>query len=132
MKSSSRSGLPAVTAGSDRDIPHSAGVSLANDIQSGKVREISERALSRPNRLPSFVPVIAALALAFVLGACGRKGALDPPPGGYAIEQQQGKTPVTRKGEARTTEKPADYDEDGRPIAPEGRKKKLPADWLID
>ena len=24
------------------------------------------------------------------------------------------------------------YDEDGRPIAPTGQRKKLPADWLID
>jgi hypothetical protein len=96
---------------------HAAGVSLANDTQSGMVREISEPALSRPNRPPSFIPVIAAL---------------DPPPGGYAIEQQQGRTPVTRKGTARTSEKPAEYDEDGRPITPEGQRKKLPADWLID
>jgi predicted small lipoprotein YifL len=100
------------------------------------VREISEPALSRPNRPLSFAAVIAAFALALSLGACGRKGALDPPPGGYAIEQQQGKTPVTRKGTARTSdkpsEKPAEYDEDGRPITPEGQRKKLPADWLID
>ena len=96
------------------------------------VREISEPALSRPNRPLSVAATLAALALALTLGACGRKGALDPPPGGYLIEQQQGQTPVTRKGTARTSEKPAEYDEDGRPIAPEGRRKKLPADWLID
>ena len=115
---------------------HAAGSSLANDIHSGMVREISEPALSRPNRPSSVAAVIAALALALTLGACGRKGALDPPPGGYVIEQQQGQTPVTHKGAARTpeksSEKPAEYDEDGRPITPEGRRKKLPADWLID
>jgi len=28
--------------------------------------------------------------------------------------------------------KPTEYDENGRPIAPVGTRKKLPADWLID
>ena len=29
-------------------------------------------------------------------------------------------------------DKPPEYDENGRPIAPVGSRKKLPADWLID
>ena len=108
------------------------GVSLANDTQSVMVREISEPALSRPDRSPSFVAVIGALALALPLVACGRKGALDPPPGGYVVEQQQGRTQVSPRGTARTPEKPPEYDEDGRPITPASQRKKLPADWLID
>ena len=63
-------------------------VSLANDTQSVMLREISESALSRPNRSPSFLAVIGVLALALPLAACGRKGPLDPPPGGYVLEQR--------------------------------------------
>jgi predicted small lipoprotein YifL len=96
------------------------------------VREISEPALSRPNRSSSFVAMIGALAMALPLAACGRKGPLDPPPGGYQLEQAPGRIPTTRKGEPVSKEKQPEYDEDGRPIAPQGLKKKLPADWLID
>ena len=63
--------------------------SLANDTQSVMVREISEPALSRPDRHRLSVAVIGALALALPLAACGRKGPLDPPPGGYVLEQRR-------------------------------------------
>jgi predicted small lipoprotein YifL len=96
------------------------------------VREILEPALSRPNRSTSFVAMIGVLALALPLAACGRKGPLDPPPGGYELEQAPGRTPTTRRGTPVAKEKQPEYDEDGRPITPEGRRKKLPADWLID
>jgi predicted small lipoprotein YifL len=108
------------------------GASLANDTQSVMVREISEPQLSRPNRLPFSFAVIGALALALSLAACGRKGALDPPPGGYQLDPSVTRTPVTRRGESAPKEKPQDFDEDGRPIAPDGPKKKLPIDWLIN
>ena len=88
-----------------------------------------------PDRSTSFVALIGALALALPLAACGRKGPLDPPPGGYVLERQQGRTAVSTSGAARTTaqpEQPPEYDEDGRPITPAGQMKKLPADWLID
>jgi predicted small lipoprotein YifL len=94
------------------------------------VREISEPALPRPQRLLIQLATVAALALA--LAACGRKGALDPPPGGYVLEQQQGKTPVTRKGEERPRAIGPEDDDEGRPVVSRGPKKKLPADWLID
>ena len=64
------------------------------------VREISESQLSRPNRLPFSLAVIGALALALSLAACGRKGALDPPPGGYQLEPSVTRTPVTGSGRA--------------------------------
>jgi predicted small lipoprotein YifL len=108
------------------------GVSLANDTQSVMVREISEPVVSRHNRSPFSFVVIGALALALPLAACGRKGALDPPPGGYVLEGGTVKTPVTRRGTAPPKEKPQDFDEDGRPIVPDVPKKKLPVDWLID
>ena len=94
------------------------------------VRPILEPALPRPQRTLKILATFAGLALALALGACGRKGALDPPPGGYVIEQQIGKTAVTRRGEARPKDEP-EYDEDGRPVAPSGPKRSLPADVLI-
>jgi len=109
-----------------------AAVSLANDTQSVMVREMSEPAVSRPNRSSFLLAVIGGLALALPLSACGRKGALDPPPGGSQLEAGAVRTPVTRRGAEPQREKPAEYDENGRPVAPVGTRKKLPADWLID
>jgi predicted small lipoprotein YifL len=109
-----------------------SGDSLANDTQSVMVREISEPALSRPDRSLSFAAVIGLAAVALLLAACGRKGPLDPPPGGYVLEQGPGRTPTSRSGAQPLPDKQPEYDDDGRPIAPQGAKKKLPADWLID
>ena len=110
------------------------GVSLANDTQSAMVRESSELALPRPQRTLIRSVLIGALAfVALPLAGCGRQGALDPPPGGYQLEAIPDRaTPVTRTGVQRPTEKPPEYDDQGRPIAPKGVKKKLPGDWLID
>ena len=82
---------------------------------------------------PRSLIVLAAIALALPLAACGRKGALDPPPGGYVLEQGTTTTPVTSRGGTRVdSSKQQELDDEGRPIAPEGRKKKLPGDVLID
>ena len=76
---------------------------------------------------------LGALALALPLAACGRNGPLDPPPGGYIFDPGTVRTPTTNRGLQRDGEtKPAEYDEQGRLIAPAGPKKKLPGDWLID
>jgi predicted small lipoprotein YifL len=89
--------------------------------------------VSRFDRPIRVAAVAALLALGLTLSACGRKGPLDPPPGGYMLDDQANRTTaVTRKGETRPRQEPAGYDEDGRPIAPTGPRKKLPADWLID
>ena len=76
--------------------------------------------------------MIGIVALALSLSGCGRKGPLDPPPGGYVLERGVGRTPVTGRGAARTEEKQREVDDEGRPVAPTGPRKKLPADWLID
>jgi predicted small lipoprotein YifL len=89
---------------------------------------------------PLKIVLLAAggLALALSLSACGRKGPLDPPPGGYAFEPGTIRTPVSREGTTPVTARPVKrrdeptYDEDGHPIAPEGAKKRLPGDWLLD
>ena len=78
------------------------------------------------------IAVIGALVAALGLAGCGRKGGLDPPPGGSKLEAGAVRTPVTRRGAEAPVEKPREYDEDGRPITPTGPRKKLPADWLID
>jgi hypothetical protein len=96
------------------------------------LREISEPAVSRPNRSSFSLALIGGLALALPLSACGRVGGLDPPPGGSQLESAAVRTPVTRRGATASPEKAQEYDEDGRPIAPTGRKKKFPGDWLID
>jgi predicted small lipoprotein YifL len=98
------------------------------------LREILGIAVRR--RLLMLFAVFGALALALPLAACGRKGALDPPPGGYTLQGGSVRTPVTRRGKVPEQEsKPEtkqEYDQDGRPILPEGQNRRLPADWLID
>src|ERR1041384_7734530 len=94
--------------------------SLANDTQSVMVREISEPAVSRPNRSSFLLAVIGGLALALPLSACGRKGALDPPPGGSPLEAGRVRARVRRGGAEAAPPKPTEYDENGRPIAPVG------------
>jgi predicted small lipoprotein YifL len=100
------------------------------------VRKISGPAVTRPQRaLKTVFAAVGALALALPLAACGRKGALDPPPGGYALDQSSMRTPVSRQGAAPPKDHPANepgYDAQGHPIAPAGPKKRLPADWLLD
>src|SRR5712671_5061193 len=83
--------------------------SLANDTQSVMVREISEPAVSRPNRSSFSLAVIGALALALPLSACGRKGALDPPPGGSQLEGGTVRTPTTRRGGQPVPQKEPEY-----------------------
>ena len=93
------------------------------------LREIPESDVPRRNRLLISFAVVAAFALA--LAGCGRKGALDPPPGGYALAPTT-TTPVTNRGEPVAPRTGPAYDEEGKPIAPPGPKRRTPADWLID
>ena len=61
------------------------------------------------------VAAAAVVALGLTLSACGRRGPLDAPPG--YVNSPQG---------------PIELDQEGRPIAPAGQKKRLPIDWLLD
>ena len=83
-------------------------------------------------RILTLLAVFGALALALPLAACGRKGPLDPPPGGYNLQAGSGMTPVSRRGKVPESQTKQEYDQDGRPILPEGQNKRLPADWLLD
>jgi len=78
------------------------------------------------------IALIGVLAAALPLAGCGRKGPLDPPPGGSQLGSVGVKTPVSGRTAPPPKEKPPEYDEDGRPIIPEGQKKKLFLDWLIE
>ena len=73
--------------------------------------------MSRFDRPVARVAVLAALlALGLTLSACGRKGPLDPPPGAAV-------------GPGGTL---IELDQEGRPLAPPGQKKRIPLDALLD
>jgi predicted small lipoprotein YifL len=59
-----------------------------------------------------------ALALGLTLSACGRRGPLDAPPGGEGFYPLQSSQP--------------EFDAQGRPLAPQGPKKRIPLDVLLD
>jgi predicted small lipoprotein YifL len=93
------------------------------------VLEIPESEVPRRHRSLISLAIVTAFALA--LAGCGRKGALDPPPGGYALSPTT-KTPVTSRGESLPKRTEPAYDEEGKPIAPEGPKRRTPLDWLLN
>jgi predicted small lipoprotein YifL len=113
----------------DEGLVNAMGRSFVKGAHSAMLREIPESEVPRPHRSLISLAIVAALALA--LAGCGRKGALDPPPGGYALEPTI-TTPVTGRGEPLPRRTGPAYDEEGKPIAPEGPKRRTPADWLLD
>ena len=66
--------------------------------------------------------LVAAVALA--LGGCGRKGSLDPPPGGLAEPTVIGAQPTPAPG--------PDGQVAAAPPAPQPAKKTTPLDWLLN
>jgi len=73
--------------------------------------------VSRLERTVRIVAISAfALSLGLTLSACGRKGPLDPPPGAAV-------------GPGGTL---IELDQEGRPLAPPGQKKRIPLDVLLD
>jgi predicted small lipoprotein YifL len=75
---------------------------------------------------------LGALAATLALGACGRKGPLDPPPAASLQEPAAQSQPGSGEAQSPSAAVPIEYRTDGRPLAPRGQKRKLPADWLID
>jgi predicted small lipoprotein YifL len=83
--------------------------------------------VSRPLNLYARCAVAAALALSLGLGACGRKGDLDPPPGRFA-------DPRATDGQLAPPPGP-DGQVAAGPIAPapaQPAKKTTPLDWLLN
>jgi predicted small lipoprotein YifL len=86
---------------------------------------IQELHLTRSLRLRG--GLVVALACTLLLTACGRKGPLDAPP---SAGLQPG-APVAPDGTpARGMQK--DFDENGKPIAGPGDKKRFFLDFLLD
>ena len=72
----------------------------------------------------------ATVALALGLGGCGRKGALDPPPGGLAEPTVIGTQPPPAPGpDGQVAASAAANTPPGTSPAP---KRRLPIDWLLD
>jgi len=85
------------------------------------------------------IALIAALAAALGLGACGRKGPLDPPPGAslegepqpYLPGLMSDKAPAKPIGGQAKDGSPG-VGPDGQPIAAKGPKKTIPLDVLLN
>jgi len=69
------------------------------------------------------IALAAALAASLGLAGCGRKGPLDPPPGGSLAGDQA--APVIQNNNAGVNS-------EGRAIAPPGQKKHIPLDDLLN
>ena len=76
------------------------------------------------------IATFGALSAALLLAGCGRKGALDPPPGGYVVQSGPGRTPVSDRGLRPDQKKKVDGDK--TPAAPEGPQRHILPDWLLD
>jgi hypothetical protein len=93
------------------------------------------RSLPCPGPIASsfFLAVIGAIGLGpAAFEPAGRKARSIRRPADRSLKRGTVRTPVTRRGAEAAPVKPTEYDENGRPIAPVGTRKKLPADWLID
>jgi predicted small lipoprotein YifL len=93
---------------------------------------IQERLIVKPRF--AHLTVIGVLAAAFALAGCGRKGALDPPPG-EATEKpaKQKSSALNPIGSREKTEDSGGFDASGKPVAPANApKKRLPMDWLLE
>jgi len=80
------------------------------------------------------IATFGVAALALLLAGCGRKGPLDLPPADVTQQPAQGADAQSGSSAAAAprSSAPIEYNVDGRPLAPRGQKKKLPADVLLD
>ena len=74
-------------------------------------------------KLSARFALAATVALALGLGGCGRKGALDPPPGGLAEPTVIGAQPPAPGPDGQVA---------AAPTAPQPAKKTTPFDWLLN
>jgi predicted small lipoprotein YifL len=84
----------------------------------------------------AYLAVIGVVA-AFALAGCGRKGALEPPPGPASEKQEkpakQKTTGLNPIGSREKTEDSGGFDASGKPVAPDNApKRRLPMDWLLE
>jgi len=86
------------------------------------------------NRARTMFRLVLAGALVASLGlaACGRKGALEPPPGASLDGEPQPNMPGMITTPAPATPAQSADNPDGQPAAPKGPKKKIPLDVLLN
>jgi len=72
------------------------------------------------------IALAAVLAASLGLAACGRKGLLDPPPGGSLAGDQ------AAPAGAQIQNNNAGITSEGRAVAPAGPKKSIPLDVLLN
>jgi predicted small lipoprotein YifL len=102
------------------------------------VRPVKENDVSEFRRPLRGLAVVAAMTALLVLGGCGRKGPLDPPPGASAAgapAPQAGlvsplMSPIGGGSQGSSAE-PA-LGPDGRPVAPKGPKRSFVLDGLLN
>ena len=93
----------------------------------------------------SRLAVIGALAMAFVLAGCGRKGPLDPPPGyteRRVQEQVELQQQYQQQQQQQQLQPPSQWglfgldqtveEEHGLPPQPKGPRKGFLLDWLLN
>lgn len=77
--------------------------------------------------------LIGALAAAFALAGCGRRGPLDPPPGTWITPPGAASISTnSQPGVTAPEPPPAETGPGGKPQAPPGPNRRIHADWLID
>jgi predicted small lipoprotein YifL len=76
--------------------------------------------------------LIGLFAAALALSACGRKGALDPPPGASLAGEPQPNAPGLISGNRAAAGSKARKSEDGQAQAPTGPNKRIPLDSLLN
>jgi predicted small lipoprotein YifL len=107
----------------------------------------SRSGMVRPNLEPSVtfrltasrLATLAALIVALGLGACGRKGPLDAPPGAVADPTSAPTASNTSlQPQPQTQEERSLFGDPNRsspataPVAPKGQKRRIPLDVLLD
>jgi len=76
--------------------------------------------------------LVGAIAAALALGACGRKGPLDPPPAASLAGEQAAPAKGDQAAPAKGGPAPPVMDSYGRPITPPGPNRPLPIDVLLN
>jgi predicted small lipoprotein YifL len=112
-------------------LPAGNGLGSMRDLL--RCREILESAVQKPGYQLLRFATLGMLVAMFLLSGCGRKGPLDPPPASSSAPPPAANVPSDADdASGQAAAKPSDFGQDGKPIAPRGAKKKLPADVLID
>ena len=95
-------------------------------------RPIMELRVTLPTRACYRFALAAALVGALALGACGRKGPLDAPPGAAVAPATRSSNAPDVAPEDRTLFGDTTNRDSSKPVAPKGQKKSIPLDVLLN